>query len=61
MEDDKKDLHSIFSNQDPDSGGYGEREEDHAKPTKPRTSAASKTKKKKKNKSAKLSRKKSRK
>jgi len=62
MQEDKEDHHSLFSNQDPASGGYGERENmDRAKPTIPKTSAAAKSKNKKKNKAAKLSRKKSRK
>lgn len=62
MQDDEESIHSIFSNQNPASGGYGDQEETEcAKPIKPKTTAAAKAKKKKKGRAAKLSRKKSRK
>ncbi|MFQ5589089.1 MAG: hypothetical protein ACE5F7_09640 [Nitrospiria bacterium] len=52
---------SKFSNQDPASGGYGEREDAEAAPSaKPRISVAKKAKRKSKNKAARQSRKKNR-
>ncbi|MBN4053243.1 hypothetical protein JYT92_00685 [bacterium AH-315-L15] len=62
MDDKGESVLSKFSNQDPGSGDYGEREDEEiATFTKPRTSAAAKAKKKKKNKAAKKARKKNRK
>lgn len=62
MKDDKESVLSKFSNQDPGSGGYGEKEASEvAQPTRPKISSAAKAKKKNKKKAAKKSRKKNRK
>jgi hypothetical protein len=62
MKEDKEDHLSLFSNQDPESGGYGEQEKlEQSNQIKSKKSAVTKSKKKKKNKTAKLSRKKRRK
>ncbi|VAX31129.1 hypothetical protein MNBD_NITROSPIRAE01-1052 [hydrothermal vent metagenome] len=62
MKDDEESILSKFSNQDPGSGGYGEKEKAEVlAPTKSKISAAVKSKKKNKKKAAKKSRKKNRK
>ncbi len=62
MKDDEESILSKFSNQDPGSGGYGDKEEaEVTQPTKPKISASAKAKKKSKNKAAKKARKKHRK
>ncbi len=59
--DKEESIHSVFSNQDPASGGYGEKEDPETGPLKTgRKIPATKAKKKKKNKTAKQSRKKNR-
>ena len=59
--DKKENIQSVFSNQDPASGGYGEQEDPETDPLKTgRKIPATKAKKKKKNKTAKQSRKKNR-